>query len=67
MNIKENLREITTHVRKTKGSGAALAFYVEYVQPIYEYFENFKKQDQENINIFSIFAGIKRLIKLYKL
>jgi hypothetical protein len=38
MNAQNVLREFTAHVRKTKGSGEALRFYVDYIQPIKEYF-----------------------------
>lgn len=37
MNAQEVLKEFTNHVRKTKGSGEALRFYVNYIQPIKEY------------------------------
>ena len=38
MNAQKVLIEFTAHVRKTKGSGEALRFYVDYIQPIKEYF-----------------------------
>ena len=38
MNLEQLLSEITAHVRKTKGSGDALRFYVDYIQPIKIYF-----------------------------
>lgn len=36
---RTRLNELTAAVRISKGSGAALAFHVEYVQPIQQYFE----------------------------
>ena len=38
MTIDNQLKELTAHVRKTKGSGEALKFYVEFIQPIKFYF-----------------------------
>ena len=39
MNIHEYLKKLTVYVRKTKGEGEALRFYVKYIQPIKKYFE----------------------------
>lgn len=36
--IHDQLKALTTHVRITKGTGAAIKFYVEYIQPIQDYF-----------------------------
>ena len=36
--MHETLKKLTSHVRETKGSGEALRFYVNFIQPIEEYF-----------------------------
>lgn len=38
MNIEKHLKELTVFVRQTKGEAVALKFYVDYVQPIKQYF-----------------------------
>ena len=45
MNIEDKLKELTTHVRQTKGQGEALYFYVKHIQPLKDYF---KITDSEN-------------------
>ena len=37
--IDSVLASLTSHVRETEGSGKALAFFVDYIQPIKKYFE----------------------------
>ena len=51
--MHETLKKLTAHVRETKGSGEALRFYVNFIQPIKEYFggeEEVKKLNLQNVS-----------------
>jgi hypothetical protein len=38
MKLHSALRQLTVHVRKTKGAQEASLFYVNHIQPMHEYF-----------------------------
>ena len=38
MKLHSAIRQLTVHVRKTKGAKEAALFYVDYIQPMYQYF-----------------------------
>ena len=50
--MHETLKKLTSHVRETKGSGEALRFYVNFIEPIKEYFggdAEVKKLNLQNV------------------
>ena len=53
--MHETLKKLTSHVRETKGSGEALRFYVNFVQPIKEYFGG--DDEVKNLNISDVMAS----------
>ena len=48
--MQNTLNKLTTHVRKTQGSGEALRFYVNFIQPIMEYFGGDDKIKKINLS-----------------
>ena len=38
------LKKLTVYVRKAKGEKEAMKFYIDYIQPIKEYFKKLTKQ-----------------------
>ena len=49
MTIHNNLKKLTVHVRKTKGSAEAMRFYLDFIQPMKEYFGG--NEEVKNIDI----------------
>ena len=47
--MQETLKKLTVHVRDTKGSVEALRFYVDFIQPIKEYFGG--ESEVEKLNL----------------
>ena len=50
--MQKTLNKLTSHVRETKGSGEALRFYVDFIQPIKQYFggeAEVKKLNLQNV------------------
>ena len=50
--MQETLKKLTAHVRNTKGSGEALRFYVNFIQPIKEYFGG--ESEVEKLNLQNV-------------
>ena len=38
MTLHDALKQLTAHVRRTKGTKEAAGFYIDHIQPIQEYF-----------------------------
>lgn len=49
MTIHDHLKELTSHVRETEGTGKALSFFIDYIQPIQKYFGG--DESVKNINL----------------
>jgi len=45
IDIHKHLKKLTILVREMKGEGEALIFYINYVQPIKEYFKKINNKD----------------------